>query len=137
MKSASSPPRKQIWPLREPSAEARPICLCWPRPSSHRAFQELGQADQIVGRERQREGSVHPVAASQLHLGQTGGTLDPAEHLFDAFAAALTDVVAGMGVVRPSTAVLRRLPVLLRCPSIAMCGVTDRSLRSCTNCVTS
>jgi len=53
-----------------------------------RPQQQLGQPDQVVGRERERKGGIHPVTTSQFHLGQTGGTLDPAKHLFDPFAAA-------------------------------------------------
>jgi hypothetical protein len=49
---------------------------------------------QIIGRKRQDEGGIHPVAASLLDLGQAGGTLDPAEDFFDAFAATLADVIA-------------------------------------------
>src|SRR4051812_6713128 len=51
----------------------------------------------------------------QLHFRQTGGTFDPAKHFFDAFATALADVLADVAVVRHTTAVLRRLPVFLRC----------------------
>src|SRR5574340_649285 len=77
---------------RSPASRRRAIgpgCSC-------RRHQKLGEPDQIVSRERQREGGVHPVSASQLHLGQTGGTLDPAKYFFDAFAAALADAVADM-----------------------------------------
>lgn len=58
--------------------------------------QELGQADQVIGSERQRESGIDPLAAAQLHLGQTRGALDPTEHLFDPFSAALADVIADM-----------------------------------------
>lgn len=34
--------------------------------------------------------------SSQLDLGEASGTLDPVEHLFNAFAAAVTDGIAEM-----------------------------------------
>lgn len=63
---------------------------------SSRCRQKLGKPDQIIDRKRQDEHGIHPVAASQLDLGQASGTLDPAEDFFDAFAAALADVVAAV-----------------------------------------
>ena len=67
-------------------------------------LQQLGHANKIIRRERQSEGSIHARAAAQLDFGETRGTLDPAEYFFDAFAAALADVIAdvtrGAGVDR-------------------------------------
>jgi hypothetical protein len=65
-------------------------CCSW------RGSQELGETDEIVGGECHRKGGVHPLAASQLDLGQTGGALDPTKYLFDPLPAALADVVANM-----------------------------------------
>jgi hypothetical protein len=79
-----------------------PECSC-------RRCQKLGKPDQIIGRKRQDEDGIHPVAASQLDLGQASGTLDPAEDFFDAFAAALADIVAA---VMRGTRVDRRLAPL-------------------------
>ena len=63
---------------------------------------EAWEAGSIIGRQRQDKGAVHSVVA----LGQASGTLNPAEDLFDAFAAALADVVAA---VTSGTRVDRRL----------------------------
>ena len=57
---------------------------------------KLGQADQVVGGQRQGEGSIDPGVSSQHDLGQAGGTLDPAEDLLDALATALADLVTGV-----------------------------------------
>jgi len=63
---------------------------------SPRSGQELGRADQIASRQRQGEGAIYMQFSSQLPLGQTGRTLDLAEYLLDALAAALADLIASM-----------------------------------------
>jgi hypothetical protein len=40
--------------------------------------------------------SIHTRSTAELDFGETGGTLDRAEYLFDAFPAALVDVIAGV-----------------------------------------
>jgi hypothetical protein len=67
--------------------------------------------------QRQGEDGIHAVAASQLDLGQAGGTLDPAEDFFNAFAATLADVVAA---VTCGTRVDRRLA--------SLAGLTEMSI---------
>jgi len=39
---------------------------------------KTSQTDQVVGSKRQRKGGIHTLSTPQLHLGQTGRTLDPA-----------------------------------------------------------
>lgn len=69
------------------------------------------------------EDGIHAVAASQLDVSQASGTLDPAEDFFDAFAAALADVVAA---VTRSTRVDRRLAPLAGLTQISI----NRNMRS-------
>src|SRR5262249_11018001 len=89
---------------------------------SCRCRQKLGKTDQIIGRKRQDEDAIHPVAASQLDFGQASRTLDPAEDFFDAFAATLADVVA---TVTCGTRVDRRLAPLAGLTQLSV----DRDMR--------
>ena len=61
---------------RDPSPINRRPSIC--PECSCRCFQKLGKPDQIMGRKHQDDDGIHPVAASQLDLGQASGTLDPA-----------------------------------------------------------
>lgn len=82
-------------------------------------------APDVRGRALQEDSDKLTVKES-CQLLVPGGAFDPADHFFHALAAALADLISDMAcVVRLSTAVLRGLPVLLRCRSNAMCGVTD------------
>jgi hypothetical protein len=63
-------------------------------------------------------------------LGEVSGGLDPAEALLDAFSQTLADGIARM-------AVRRGLPLTRTLPSMAMCGVMFRALRSPTKAATS
>jgi len=58
--------------------------------------QEPGQANEVVGHQGQGEGGIHASPSPQFHLRQSGRTLDPTKHLFDALTAALAGRVAGM-----------------------------------------
>ena len=58
--------------------------------------QQLGQANQVVGRGGEGEGPAHPVEAAMLGLALPGDGLDPGEHLLDAMACPLAVLVAGM-----------------------------------------
>ncbi len=87
-------------------------------------LQQLGHANKIISRKRQSEGSIHARASAQLDFGQTRGTLDPAEYFFDAFAAALADVIAD--VTRGAGGVDRRLAPLASLTQMSV----DRDMRS-------
>ena len=73
--------------------------------------QQSWYSDQVVGDHLECEESLGFGEASELELGSTTVGLDPAEALLDALAAALSDLIPLVRVVRPSTAVLRIVPV--------------------------
>ena len=56
---------------------------------------ELWQSDEIIGRDGESEDRGDFGSAADFDLGETGLRLDPAEHLLNALAAALTDAIAG------------------------------------------
>src|SRR6476661_510332 len=66
----------------------------WPWPS---CLEQFGQADQIVGRGRERELPADAVLAAMPGAALQGHLLDPAEAFLDPLADALADRVAGMG----------------------------------------
>jgi hypothetical protein len=86
---------------------------------SHRGIGALGGALAAsfavvgIGTDNWRVGTrPHPIAVPQLDFGQTSRTLDATKHLFDAFAAALADVIAGM-----TSGASRRPPSCAACRS--------------------
>jgi hypothetical protein len=52
--------------------------------------------DEIVGQNREGKDGLDLGQSANLDLSDAGSRLEPAEHLFDAFAAALADVVASV-----------------------------------------
>src|SRR6187401_2542886 len=97
----------------------------WRRPD------QLGQADQVVGRRCQGERPAHPFEAAQPGPGLPGDRLDPAERLLDLLTRPLALRVA---LVADGPSVDRRAAALVFC---AMCGVTWRSRNSMTKSLAS
>jgi hypothetical protein len=95
----------------------------WRRPD------QLGQADQVVGRRCQGERPAHPFEAAQPGLGLPGDRLNPAERLLDLLTRPLASPRGGWS--RPSMA--ERQPLVF----CAMCGVTWRARNSMTKSLAS
>ena len=86
---------------------------------------ELARAvvlEQDIGDQGEGEDRIDLGMSSQLDLGETGRALGPSEHLLDALAAALADLIAGVAC---------GALVYRRCPRLAGLGEmpVDRDMR--------
>ena len=79
-----------------------------------------------MGGASEDEGAVDLGQSADLHLGQSGRLLQPAEGLLDQPAATQADRITGMPVVLAS--MFERLPVSF----FAMCGVTFKARAAAT-----
>ena len=62
--------------------------------------EQFGDSDEVVGGDGEGEDSVHAGFAADFDGCEARCRLDPAEDLFDAFAAALADGIAGVAGCR-------------------------------------
>ena len=99
--------------------------------------EQFGDSDEVVGGDGEGEDSVHAGFAADFDGCEARCRLDPAEDLFDAFAAALADGIAGVAGCLFVDGSLLTLPSLDTVPLTAICGVTPRARRSPTKSVTS